>query len=135
MAMTLSYSKILDDIKPSLEALGEVVYGAEVPITHLLSIVENLNLIELKSKAFWSTRDKILSSFIEKDEKGLPKTELVKENVEFVITDKNKILWKKKYEELRNEQVEIDLKKIKQEYLAGVKITANQLRGCYILLE
>jgi hypothetical protein len=131
----ISYGKLLNEIKPSLEALGELVYGNETPISHLINIAENLELIESKSKVFWGLREKVLNSLAEKDENGDVKTKTKGENTEIVISEKNKIIWHKKFQELLNEKVKIDLKKIQKKYLEGAKVTPNQLKGCFILLE
>tara|TARA_R110002020_G_scaffold443214_1_gene654423 strand:- start:182 stop:607 length:426 start_codon:yes stop_codon:yes gene_type:complete len=141
MAIKLSYTQLLDEIQPSLEILGDLTYGEETPISHLLNIAENLKLIEDKAKIFWTTREKLLEPYIEKDEDGKNKTEMklnpMGEKVaEFLLTDENKVLWMKKFEELRQTKVSINLNKLDTKHFEGAKdVKANDLKACWELLK
>lgn len=132
----VSYTELLDGMKPSLEKLGNIVYKEDTPISHLLNIAENLEMIEAKSKAFWSTREKLLDGFVEKDDKGNPKEEIGENGVKsYVLTDENKVKWDKRFQELRNEEFEIKLHSIEKKNLQGAAITPRELKGIFSLLK
>jgi hypothetical protein len=140
--MVLTYTDLLDGIKPSLEELGELTYSDETPVSHILDIAENLKAIEDKAESFWKTREKFLNPFLEKDSKGNPKTKIGKNPItgedtnEFVLTDANKLAWNTKFDKLRNTKVSIDLKKLKKKNFNGAKnLKASQLKGVWKLLE
>lgn len=130
-----TYAELLDNIKPSLEALADIEYGEKTPISHILNVAENLDKIEGKAKLFLDTRKKLLDGYVEKDSKGNPKTKVVEGREEYVLTNANKNKWNARFEELRNEKVELELAKINREHLEGVKIKPNHIRGCLRLLE
>tara|TARA_R110000787_G_scaffold11722_9_gene38488 strand:+ start:1085 stop:1495 length:411 start_codon:yes stop_codon:yes gene_type:complete len=136
MAIKVSYTKLIDEIKPSLEKLGNIVYKEDTPISHLLNIAENLERIEVNTKSFWSTREKLLEGLVEKDKDGKPKQEVGESgNAEYVLTNENKAKWSVKFQELRETEIEVDLHTIEKKNLEGAKLTALDLKGCFLLLK
>lgn len=142
MAIELSYTQLLDEVKPSLEVLADLTYGDETPISHLLNIAENLQEIDDKSRIFWSTREKLLDPFIEKDKEGKKKTELKKDPEtgqdmpEFILTDKNRLIWREKFEELRQTKISVNLKMLEKKHFEGAKgLKPKDLKGCWVLLK
>ena len=122
MAQKLSYAKLLYEIKPSLEAISTLKYPIKTPMSFHLSIAENLEKIESQSKAFWETRNKILASLAEKDKGGEPKkfyNEETKQE-EYELSDANKIIWGEKLDELKKQEVKIDLQLIDKKHFEGV---------------
>lgn len=131
-----TYSQLLDEIKPCLDVLGNLTYGDETPVSHHLAIAENLSMIEGKAKVFWGLREKMLDPFIEKDKDGNPKKEQKDGVTEYVLTDENRIAWQEKFEELKNEQVDIKLKKLDKKHFEGVKgLKPIYLRGVWSILK
>jgi hypothetical protein len=138
MAMKLSYEKAIDEIKPALEKISSLTYPTEVPVSHLLEIAENLEMIEGKAKVFWDTRKKILEDLAEKDENGKPKSEFNEETkqTELVLTNENKMVFQNKLEELRDTKVDIPLKKLSKKHFNKVeKLTPLILKGILLLLK
>ena len=132
-----TYETLLDEIKPSLETLGSLSYGDKTPVSHHLKIAENLSLIEDKAKIFLDTREKLIEDYVEKDKDGNPKKQ-TKEGgiVEYVLTDENRIAWQEKFEELRQEEVEVKLNKIEKKHFEGAKeLKPIYLKGIWSLLK
>ena len=134
--MKITYAKLLDGINPSLQAISKLGFPMSVPISHHIAIAENLNLIEEKAKAFWATRDKVLKELCEKDEKGEPLTEVVNKVSSYKFSDDNKVIWETKYNELRDEEVEVKLKKLDKSNFEGVEgLTPLLLKGILDILK
>lgn len=133
----LTYTKLLDEVKPCLEMLSNLDYSDKTPISHLFDIAENLSKVEDKSKVFWEIREKLIEPFIEKDEDGKPKKETFEDGqTSFVFTDENKDLWQEKYTELRETEVEVDLKKMMKKHFEGAKeLKPLYLKGIMMLLK
>jgi hypothetical protein len=136
MAMKITYAKLLDGINPSLQAVGKLGFPMSVPISHHIAIAENLTEIEKTAKAFWATREKLLKELCEKDNEGNPKTQVINEVSSYKFSDKNKVVWETKFEELRNEEVKIDLKDLEQKNFEGVEgLTPQILKGILPILK
>jgi hypothetical protein len=138
----ITYAKILDQYKPALEILGELDYADNMPVSHLLNIAENLKMIDDKGVSFWKTREKLLDTFVEKDSEGKNKTKVGKHpqtgepTSEFVLTEKNQLLWLEKFEELRQTKVDIELNKLDKKHFEGAKgLKVSYLRGVFDLLK
>jgi len=136
MAIKFKYSNLLDEVNPSLQAISKLEFPISVPVSHHMAIAQNLNEIEKVAKAFWDTRDKLLKSLCEKDEKGEPVIEVIENLSAYKFTDKNRVLWDSKFNELRSEEVEVELKNLKQEHFEGVSgLKPELLKGILPILE
>lgn len=140
-SITLTYKELLDEIKPSLEVLGNLEYSNDTPISHLIDIADNMREIDDAAKTFWDVRLKMLRPFVEKDENGELKTTTIKgddgvERMEYLITPENKIKWEFKFKELQETHVEVNLKKINKKSLNGISgIKPVHLKGIIKLLK
>jgi hypothetical protein len=143
MAMKITYADLLDGINPSLQEIAKLGFPMSVPISHhiaiaetLTAIAENLTEIEKAGKAFWSTREKILKELCEKDKEGEPKTEIIDGVSSYKFSDKNKVAWETKYNELREEEVEVKLTELEQSHFEGVEgLTPSLLKGILPILK
>jgi hypothetical protein len=136
MAMKITYADLLDGINPSLQEIAKLGFPMSVPISHHIAIAENLTEIEKAGKAFWSTREKILKELCEKDKEGEPKTEIIDGVSSYKFSDKNKVAWETKYNELREEEVEVKLTELEQSHFEGVEgLTPSLLKGILPILK
>ena len=133
----MTYGKLLDEVKPCLEMLNNLDYGENTPVSHLFDLADNLSAAEDRAKAFWDLREKLIEPFIEKDEDGEMKKEKDENGREnFVITDENKEEWGKKFQELRETEVEIDFKKLTKKNFEGAKeCKPLYLKGIRLLVK
>lgn len=134
--MKITYADLLDGINPSLQEIAKLGFPMSVPISHHIAIAENLTEIEKAGKAFWSTREKILKELCEKDKEGEPKTEIIDGVSSYKFSDKNKVAWETKYNELREEEVEVKLTELEQSHFEGVEgLTPSLLKGILPILK
>jgi len=121
-AQKLTYSKLLDELKPTLDAVSQLKYPIKTPMSFHLAVAENIEKIETLSKTFWDVRNKILTSLSEKDEKGQPKKELnANGQQEFVLTDESRIVWVEKLQELKSQEVKVNLVELERKHFEGVE--------------
>lgn len=136
MAIKLTYAKILDDIQPALVAISGLGFPMKVPISHHVTIAENMEAAESTAKIFWAARKTLLENFCEKDKKGEVKTKDVDGQQTYMFKGTGKKDYEKKFEELREEEVEIDFKFIKKSHFEGVKdIKPAMIKGILKILE
>ena len=138
--INVAYANVIDVIKPSLEELADLSYSEDTPISHILNIVENLKVVDDRLISFWDIREKILLSLVELDDNGLPKENEIEtqEGVskEFVLTFENRTIWNKKFKELRETELILELTELEKEHFQGAKgIKPNSLRGCLSFLK
>jgi len=122
-AKTITYKKLLNEISPCLKEVANISYPKGTPISHHISIAENLELVAGKEKLFWDTRNKMLETFSEKDEKGEAK-KIVNEDTketEYDISDENRIAFSEKLDELNNEKVKINFKTLDKKHFEGAE--------------
>ena len=136
MAIKITYSELLDGINPSLKEISKLSFPISTPVSHHIDIAENLNKIERVAKSFWDTRNKFLEELCDKDDKGKPVIENIEGNPSYKFSNENSIIWANRLEELRNEEIEIELKKINKKYFEGVEgLRPEILKGILVILK
>lgn len=135
--MKLTYAKVLDVINPSLQNVSQLKYPKETPVKHHLTIAKNLKKIDDVSKAFNDARTKILEDLCEVDENGaLVYAPNEDGTSSYKLSDESKIVFAKKYDELVNTEVEIELEKLKEEDFANVDgLMPLALKGLIDIIE
>jgi hypothetical protein len=136
--MKLTYRQIIDEIKPSLEALNELSYPKNVSVEHHLALAENLDMCESKAKLFWDTRKKVLEDLADKDKEGKPVTQFNEElkMTELKLSIENKSVFQEKYDELKETKVDVQLKKMSKKSFNKVEgLKPAHLRGVILLLK
>lgn len=137
MAAKVNYSKLLDEIFPSLQQVSGLSYPKDTPLKHYMNIAKNLNLIEDEVKAFQATREGILKEVCDKDEEGNI-IYITGENggTEYSLTSEARVEFTNRYNELLETEVEIELLKLKSENFEGVAgLTPNALKGLMAILD
>lgn len=141
MEIEVSYFELINEIQPSLEHLSNLVYGSEVPISHYMNIADNQKKAEEKSAYFWEVREKILMGLVSKDEGGeiifvKSTNEKGEETKGYQLTDLNKEIWEKKFKELQDTKVTLDLNLLDRDNFQGVKdLKPIYLRGCLKIIN
>lgn len=133
----INYTDLLDKVKPALERISVLPHPAKVPVSHHLSIANNLEAIESKSKAFWDARKKMLETLAEKDKDKNPIEEEDEDGKKnYKLSEKNQKIWNDQLEELRETMVTVKLEKLHKKNFEKVNgLMPVDLRGILVILE